>query len=329
MNLTNKLLLNKEFSWQHLRALHQLRANGETRIKVHQNAYFQYLIEDGLLTRKRPSAPLTRRADALRFNQEYDRELAAVYEEAKQFLSTYELDTPQARFTLVEIIGLQKILTQCDVIVKGEMSRGRISSDYLGGAKVLKKSELLNKAVLRILSLNSYPELDSILDRALLISGCPRGRRIVLCENDAYLRQPDKAEALRTALWYAGGNNIAKLRHSPDPDLAFYYSCDWDHHGLLIYTRLRAMYAERGYHLQLLTPVPTAPRKPVTSIDHNSRWEAAEWTKGLATDPLFTPTQWQLLMNLIAADEWIEEESNELGDLLQANNILTEESDCL
>lgn len=230
MNLTNKLLQNKEFSWQHLRALYwqhlralyQLRTTGETHMKVHENAYFQQLLAQGFLDRKRPSATRTRRADEVRFNQEYDRKFSLVYQEAKQFLDAYELDIPQARFTLAEIIGLQRIYTQCDVIVKEEQSRGRISSTFLGSSKVLKHSELLDKAVLRILSLERYPQLDNVLDRALLISRCPRGRRIVLCENDAYLRQPDKAEALRTALWYAGGNHIAKLRHSPDPGLHFY-----------------------------------------------------------------------------------------------------------
>lgn len=331
MNLTNRLLLNKEFSWQHLRALHQLRTTGETHMKVHENAYFQHLLDQGLLGRKRPSATRTSRTDKTRFNDEYDREFDLLYKEAKQFLDAYDLDIPQARFTLAEIIGLQRIYTQCDVIVKEEQSRGRISSTFLGSSKVLKHSELLDKAVLRILSLERYPQLDNVLDRALLISGCPKGRRIVLCENDAYLRQPDKAEALRTALWYAGGNHIAKLRHSPDPGLHFYYSCDWDHHGLLIYSRIRAMYAERGYHLQLLTPVDEAERKTVGSLNNNSQWEKTHWTKYLMDgDPatsLFDAPQRQLLVQLLQANKWIEEESNDLKALLQANRVLVDEEE--
>jgi hypothetical protein len=330
MNLTNRLLLNKEFSWQHLRALHQLRSTGETHMKVHDNAYFQHLINQGLLGRKRPSASRTHRADELRFNQEYDREFDLIYHEAKQFLDAYGLDIPQARFTLAEVIGLQRIYTQCDIIVKEEQSRGRISSTFLGSSKVLKHSELLDKAVLRILSLERYPQLDNILDRALLVSGCPKGRRIVLCENDAYLRQPDKAEALRTALWYAGGNHIAKLRYSPDPGLHFYYSCDWDHHGLMIYSRIRAIYAERGYRLQLLTPVGGVEHKMVGSLNHNSQWEKRYWTKHLLnTDhatSLFDAPQRQLLTSLLQANKWIEEESNDLKELLRSNNVLTDET---
>lgn len=335
MNLIDQLPLYKlyrELPWQHLRALHQLRTTGETHIKVHQNAYFQHLLAKGLLDRKRPNAGRTWRANELLFNQEYDLKMGLLYQEAKQFLDAYGLDTPHARFTLTEIMGLQRIYTQCDVLMKEERSRGYISSTFLGSSKMLKHSEALDRIVLRILSLEKYPQLDNILDRALLISGCPRGRRIVLCENDAYLRQPDKAEALRTALWYAGGNNIAKLQHSPDPGLAFYYSCDWDHHGLLIYARLRAMYETRGYYLQLLTPVAITKekRKKVGSLNHSSKWDKAHWKMHLQgdelKDSLFSLLQQQLISSLIAADEWIEEESNDLAELLLVNNVFVNEA---
>ncbi|MDO7874344.1 hypothetical protein Q5H93_06340 [Hymenobacter sp. ASUV-10] len=333
MNLIDQLPLYKlyqEVPWQHLRALHQLRTIGETYIKIHDSPYCQHLVSKGLLDRKRPSADRTWRADEQRFNQEYDLKIGLLYQEAKQFLDAYDLDKAQARFTLAEIMGLQRIYTQCDILVKEERSRGYISSTFLGSSKLLKHSEALDRVVLRILSLEKYPQLDNILDRALMISGCPRGRRIVLCENDAYLRQPDKAEALRTALWYAGGNNIAKLQHSPDPDLAFYYSCDWDHHGLLIYARLRKMYEMRGYRLQLLTPVAVTKekRKKVGSLNHNSKWDKAHWKTHLqgddSEDSLFTLPQQRLISSLIAANEWIEEESNDLAELLLANNVLVD-----
>ncbi|MEJ7663946.1 MAG: hypothetical protein WKG07_32655 [Hymenobacter sp.] len=80
---------------------------------------------------------------------------------------------------------------------------------------------------------------------------------MLLCENQHYLLQWQKAMAQEIELRYAGGNNTRKLAHAPDPGGAFCYCGDWDYAGLRIY---RDVYAIRllnhGRRARLLTPPP-------------------------------------------------------------------------
>ncbi|WP_151087964.1 hypothetical protein [Hymenobacter baengnokdamensis] len=81
-----------------------------------------------------------------------------------------------------------------------------------------------------------------------------------------------------------------------------------------------------------ITPVAVTKekRKKAGSLNHNSKWDKAHWKMHLqgddSEDSLFTLPQQRLISSLLTADEWIEEESNDLAELLLANNVLVDEA---
>ena len=324
MTPSNSSLINSDFTWRHLRALFKLRHENETQASLN-SPYFDFLFKQGYLGYK----PNTRNVKIKRagFDQEYDRHIQVVYDWAYEFLSLFDLDEPNSPLTLLDIFHLEQVVDKVDVVVKGGFSQRRAGSTFFGGAKVLKQSKTLNTAYLKVTNQLDYPELNDIRDRAITVSGCPNARRIVLCENEDYLLQPHVARALQTSLWFTGGNNIKLLTHSPDPHLEFYYACDWDYDGLMIFRRIWALYAARGHNIKLLTPIPAAPPKPTISPNHASRWKADFWTHKIENRApaaqVFTAEQRKLIDHLIASDLWIEEESSDLPELLSSNGLLT------
>ena len=118
-------------------------------------------------------------------------------------------------------------------------------------------------------------------------------------------------------LWYVGGNNISNIDYIPDHKLTLplYYSCDWDYDGLKIYERLRARFAQKSKSITLLYPSPIL-RKPVDSPEHNSHWQHDKPFSGLNAS-LFTPEATALIQDLISHDEWVEEETTELIEMVK------------
>lgn len=323
MTPINSSFITPQFTWRHLRALHKLRYEGETQASL-KSPYFDFLFNQGYLDYKPSNFNI--KVKRLGFDQEYDQHIQVVYDWAYQFLSLFGLDEPNSPLTLLDIYHLEQVSNNVDIVVKGGgVSQRRAGSTYFKGAKVLKQSKTLSDAYLTVTKQTDYPELNDIRDRAISVSGCPNARRIVLCENEDYLLQPHVARALNTSLWFTGGNNIKLLAHSPDPHLAFYYACDWDYDGLMIFRRIWAMYAARGYTIKLLTPVDKAPRQPTNSPHHASVWKGDFWTHKIENRApaaqVFTAEQHLLIEQLIAADRWIEEESSGLAELLAFNNL--------
>ncbi|GAB3862264.1 hypothetical protein GCM10028822_42730 [Hymenobacter terrigena] len=323
MTHINPLFLTSEFTWRHLRALHKLRHEGETQASL-KGPYFDFLFKQGFIDYK----PSTTNIKVKRpgFDQEYDQHIQVVYDWAYGFLSLFELDEPNSPLTLLDIYNLEQVVDQVDVVVKGGFTQRQAGSNFFGGAKVLKQSKTLNAAYLKVTNQLDYPELNDIRDRALTVSGCPNARRILLCENEDYLLQPHVARALQTSLWFTGGNNLKPLFHSPDPNPEFYYACDWDYDGLMIFRRIWALYAARNQRITLLTPVVNAPRKHTNSPQHASKWKSDFWTNKIESRApaaqVFSAEQRKLIEELITTDNWIEEESSKLPELLASNGLL-------
>lgn len=314
------LLLNADLQWRHLRALRTLRAGQGTTAAIQQHPYVRRLIRRGLLATK-PSNPKKLEPQP-GYEDWYDQRLAAVVAEAEQFLDAHNLNQPGSTLTLHDIASLHHALSDCHVIVGRKMTRRQVGTNYFTSSKGLKR-QALRKAVLKVTKLANYPAVDRIVS----VAGSPGARCIVLCENKDYLLQPDLAERLRVSLWFVGGNDMSAWRHSIDPHLTLYYACDWDQAGLDIYERVHAIYAERGYPVTLLTPPPTAKRKPENSPDHKSRWEPEKW-RGVVEGGsinVYSLEQRQLIRELVMAREWIEEESIDLADLLLHNGVVVDE----
>jgi len=146
---------------------------------------------------------------------------------------------------------------------------------------------------------------------------------IVLCENLYNLKIPNRAIKNNIELWYAGGNNIDKLDRIPEVKVPIYYSCDWDYHGLSIFSRVY----EKIPNIKLLTPI--AEPKNIGSTEHRSKWlyvENIEKLSGL-NQLIFSGDQKTIIKKLIKANSWIMEESNSLIDVLMSTKSFSERKD--
>jgi hypothetical protein len=328
MHLTNPLLLNKEFTWHTVRAMHELRHQGRTRLQVLPgNAYVQDLLDRRLLRLKPGRRPVLLKEPGPDFDQEFDALLAAVHDEARQFLETHQLLTPYLNYTLRQIQGLAGVYANAVVITRDELSRRDISSVHMGGSKVLKDHPALFRDTLQLLGLQELATADHILQTAVYTTGQFRANIIVLCENENYPKQAQKAQKLGIELKNAGGANVSKLEKYfvPPPEVNLYYACDWDYDGLRIFRAIAAGYQRQSRTIKLLTPLNTAERKPVDSPDHYSQWDARLWDDDLEPDApanaVFTVPQQALIRQLMATNTWIEEESSEFTALMLANGV--------
>jgi hypothetical protein len=146
---------------------------------------------------------------------------------------------------------------------------------------------------------------------------CDSPRCIVLCENIDFLKKPTLPRKHNIELWYAGGKNIAKLQYADTRGLPIFYSCDWDHDGLLIYTLVK----HKLLDIELL--LPTGPHKSISATEHDSHWKNKHQPESLSDLPkdLFDDPSKRLIVELISSDTWVIEESNDLLSMLSTRGI--------
>ncbi|CCH55362.1 hypothetical protein BN8_04616 [Fibrisoma limi BUZ 3] len=327
----NPILLGPEYTWRLLRALAEIRCKGQTRSKTllgnppfTNPVYISY--KNQLLIAPKHLHPHITVA-CPNFNAFYDREIAPVYTETEKFLGDNGLDSHHAHFTLKDVVGLQKVANECVVIIKDEYSREIVGTLYFDSAKALKEKEGLNSAVLKLLDLEQYPQLSHLIQESIWVSGHPKARLVLLCENQHYLLQWKKAFAQQVELRHAGGRNVTKLAHAPDPGATFCYFGDWDYAGLSTYRDVYAIHLlNHNRRTRLLTPPQNAPRKQVGIAGHGSRWPSDLWKKlshpEIPLEELFNDEQRKLIDELNQNDKWIEEESVLFNDLLAYNGLL-------
>lgn len=330
MVLANKLLRNKEFTWQTVQAMHELRHQGSSQRQVLRgpggNAYVQDLLDRHLLALKPGRRPKLTKVAGSSFDQEFDHLLTAAYDDARHFLEAHQLLTPYLNYTLRQIEGLAGIFADALFITRAELTRREISTRNMGGSKVLKKHPALFRDTLKLLGLNELTKSDHIMQTAIYQTGQMRAKVIVLCENENYLKQPAKAQRLGIELQNAGGRNVKKLEKYfvPPSEVSLYYACDWDYDGLCIFRTIAAGYRRQNRTIQLLTPI--AQPQPVDSPDHFSEWNSRLWHDDLEPDApaseVFTEAQRQLIQQLIARNEWIEEEGSDFAALMLANGVV-------
>jgi hypothetical protein len=330
MQLTNLLLLSKEFTWRTVRAMHELRHQGITNLQVVDgNAYVQDLLARNLLVRKPRNRRVLLKVPSSGFDQEFDSLLATAHDEAKQFLEAHQLLTPYLNYTLRQIQGLAGVYANATIITRKELSRRDISSVHMGGSKEL-ESPALFRDTLRLLGLSELATADHIMQTSIYQTGQLRANIIVLCENENYLKQAQKAKKLGVELQNAGGANVKKLEtyFVPPPEVSLYYACDWDYDGLRIFRMIAAGYRRQQRTIKLLTPLDKAERMPVDSPNHYSQWDARLWDDDLEPDApanaVFTAPQQALIRQLMASNTWIEEEGSEFTDLMLANGVASD-----
>ena len=141
-----------------------------------------------------------------------------------------------------------------------------------------------------------------------LVVDCKNPKFILLCENIDFLKDPWLFRENNIELWYLGGNNTKKLEELPSEKIIYpiYYVCDWDYHGLDIYTRIKKILAKKEKQIKLV--LPNNPMlKPINSGKHHSKWRKEKFSN--LDSICFTKEAQHLIKILIDKNKWIEEQT--------------------
>lgn len=310
---------NTQLTWRILKALNTLYEKGKTPSTIISDGFVNYLMHTRKLVRLKLS-----NAKQLEpcpgFKEFYEKNLQADFRNAGQFLIQTGLEHDARRsYTLNDIHTLQFIAANKAGLQQSLTTLRTFSSKVFtyGGSKYLETHQSLLNAVYRLLEIDQFPAEDPKVLQWRFVVDCPDARLVVLCENLNFLKTPCIARENHIELWYVGGNNISNTDYIPAHKLTLplYYSCDWDYDGLKIYERLQARFAEKQKSITLLHPTPIL-RKPINSPEHNSRWKHAQPFSGLNA-ALYNPENTALIQELIHRNEWVEEETTDLIEMVK------------
>mgnify|MGYP003109165045 CR=1 FL=1 len=247
------------------------------------------------------------------FTSTYERDYQKSYEEALDLLNRYNLNSPYVRFQDQDFETLLKLESQVkngeldllrEQILKAQESVRGVSQMFFVNDKYLDGKGKLIEAVEKILNV---PPLPSGKDKQYLyIIPCKKPQKIVLCENLHFLKLPELSRPNNIELWFAGGYNVKMLEHVDLKGLPIYYSCDWDYDGLEIYKLVK----ERIDTIKILTP--NGKPKGILESKHDSLWSKQENGSYYLDNDYFNKIQQEIIKALIAKNQWVIEESNDL-----------------
>lgn len=311
---------NKKLTWRHLIALNQLYLEGFTKLRIREHVYIEHLIRTKRLVKPKPGNSKFLEAQA-GFKRFYEAEFKESFILYKDFFQRNQLDHDARReYNEDDIRTLMFVADQKqNLIINLTTLRTFSAAVFKGkGSKYLENHESLKTAVCKILGVNDFPDKDPKNLQWRLVIDCINPSVIVLCENLAHLKYASKARSWNVELWYVGGNNIGIIDYIDPEKLTkpFFYSCDWDYHGLKIFSAVKRKMVLKNVQVSLLTPCNIEDALPVNSPFHESAWNHDLEFSGLEiTD--FTQSEIGLIKTLIKGDKWIEEESYDLIELLQ------------
>lgn len=168
--------------------------------------------------------------------------------------------------------------------------------------------------MLKIIGIDKFPQNEG---QWIYRVPCKNPTCIILCENRYFLTL-DIAPKRNVELWHVGGNNTLPIENLPKIEYPIYYLCDWDLMGLQIYERIYhrvEMIKDKASSLQLLNPNGKPERIKDTEDYHRSEWDKTTELSSLTAN-LYSSEQLAILQNLIKTDEWIEEEGNDIGRII-------------
>ena len=306
-------MTDKQLRWRHLNAIHQIYENGSTRNKIQAHPYIDYLIRNDILKPKLGKPGVLEKGFG--FDEHYEKHHLQNFQHYHKFLSENSVLANQSNYSEKDIQRLIFIKEQKEQILSDTYTRHKFSKVFFKEektSKYLDKNRGLEKAVLRILGLEKFPGKDPKDQQYKFVINCPNPEIIVLCENIDFLLLPWVARENNIELWYAGGNNIAKLDHLPPIKYPIFYSCDWDYDGLRIYERIKKKIPQ----LKILFPSAIDKRISVYSPNHRSDWNYNRELSGLQSE-YYSQPEVNLINELISKKEWIEEEDNDLLAMTQ------------
>lgn len=315
--------MNKQLTWRDIKALHQLYHGRQTSAQIREHPYIDHLFSypDKCLNyvqkgTKKIIVPTAK------FNAEYTKQgIEYLYLTYEEFLSENELLTIQSNYSEFEIRALMTMKNSILIlgelktkIEKGEESRKGVSNLFFKSSKYIQKGSALERAVLKIIGVQEFPQNEN---QGFYHVPCLNPKFIIICEN-MYFLTLTIARQNNVELWCAGGNNIKPFENISKIDYPIYYLCDWDYDGLKIYesiaSRIECIPKKRS-SLMLITPNGKRENIATTSDYHDSQWKSHVPLSGLNSDR-YSDEQKELILSLIASNEWIEEESNILKDII-------------
>ncbi len=307
---------NRKLTWRHLKGLNKLYASKRVGSAILDNSY----IKSVLLEQKKMVRYKSGNVNVLEATSSYEafykQNFEADYDLYEGFLLAENLESDaKRRYTESDIQTMMFIAEHKNELIKNLTTIRTFSSEMFKGqgSKYLENKSGLKDAVCKILGIVDFPDRDPKDHQWRCAVDCLNPRLIILCENLAPLKNPWKARENDFELWYVGGNNIGIVDHISFEKLSkpVYYSCDWDYHGLSIYSRLKQKLQSKSCDIQLLIPYDYETALSVNSPHHKSEWDYRTDFSGLILKD-FSPKASQLIKKLIAENKWIEEESLDL-----------------
>lgn len=310
--------MNKNITWKELKALDDIYHLGKSNANIQEHPYIKYLLTGKCtLDRKTDNNKVILATDE--FKNDYEREFKVAYHEAKTFLIENGIESSARKsFTLEDVKTLMMIAENKIELKKKPTNIEDFSNEFFETSKYLKNKTSVCNAVFKVLDITEFP-LDKKENLWRLVVDHQNPRAVILCENKSFLKQPWISKVTQTKLWYVGGNNIKILDDIDEIELSrpLYYSCDWDLAGLQIYSRIKNKLKERNKDIKIL--FPNEPHKKISTYVpyHYSHWDLSKSLSGLAKD-IFSNQELTLINDLFKNEEWIEEESFNLIEMINA-----------
>lgn len=273
-------------NWKALKQFDQLFVDGEASNELLEIPLGKRILEMEYIT---VSSKRTIAKTAL-YDSFYSETFLPKFKIFKNLIERYDL--ADTNFDEDELTALVKIESDKEIILENDKSQKEIATLYFDSAKYLTKGTRLFNAILTILEVTALP-VDEHDQQFLTILHCRNKipKAVILCENDNQLRKPRLQDI---ELWFAGGRNTAKLKYVNEPQIPFFYLCDWDNKGIEIFQDIKNTIFPG---IQIVTPVEPVKYQPI-----KSPWK----TK---IEYSFFPDRAREILERLIPLQWIEEES--------------------
>ncbi|MHC6199867.1 hypothetical protein LYZ41_00760 [Elizabethkingia miricola] len=309
----------KNIEWKYLKGLNQLYTEKKTKLKILNNSYInQILFKQKKLIKYQDGNHSIIEANP-RYSQFYEQEFLDTYNYYNAFFEQSGIENNAKKtFTEEDLKALIFIYYNKTELRNNLTTQKKFSAKVFKyeNSKYLENKPSLKNAVLQLLEIEEFPEKDPKNQQWRFVVDCPTPKAVVLCENLDCLKVPIEYKKNNIELWYVGGQNTKPLIDIPSEklQLPLYYFCDWDYSGLSIYSQIKEIFDTKAKSIEIIQPLSNTKRLPVSVKHHKSKWKKAEFSNLRKND--FTESQIELIDELISNDEWIEEESIDLIQLL-------------
>jgi hypothetical protein len=303
--------MRKEITWRQLKGLHQLYVGKQTTIKLMTNVFVKNILHKRLNILQHKDGNLNIIVKNNGFDAYFQEHLLDQYNYYSEFFENAGIEISAKRTYSQDILETLILIHKNRKTLRKNLSTPHIfSSNFFKDrdSKFLDSKPRLKDDILMILGVEKFPRESPKDQQYRLVVDCLDPKYILLCENIDFLKDPFEFRKNHIELWYLGGNNTKKLYEVPVDKIRFpmYYVCDWDFHGLDIYSRIKKIITEKDKSISLIIP-PNPLLKPIKSGKHYSEWKNGSLST-LDADA-FTDEETQLIEQLITKNKWVEEQT--------------------